>query len=266
MTTHQRILITGCQRSGSTLISLILDSHPDIHSIDELDFRNEKLPEYLASDMHVAFKLPIFSHAVDTFDVIPNLRIIWCLRDPRDVIASMLKLQIMPQDYVLPTPWPGYFGQIEIENALKILLPEQLEQLQEPIEHFREICELPFYERRHHALLYSSALCWRVKQESLKRYDENKFNYALIRYEDLVQSPEAHINNMMAFLDIPWHDDLLRHHELHEEIQVGNTDAARAIDTQSVGKWKESLTDEDLVVIRDLCGDAAKQFGYDLEK
>ena len=32
---NKPILVLGCQRSGTTLLNLILDSHPQIHGFDE---------------------------------------------------------------------------------------------------------------------------------------------------------------------------------------------------------------------------------------
>lgn len=61
---NQPILITGCQRSGTTMLNLILDSHPKITGVDEMEFRNENLPHYLSHiNYHpfVVFKLPIFA-------------------------------------------------------------------------------------------------------------------------------------------------------------------------------------------------------------
>ena len=44
---NRPIIITGSQRSGTTLLNLILDSHPQIHGVDEMQFRNNTLQQYL---------------------------------------------------------------------------------------------------------------------------------------------------------------------------------------------------------------------------
>ena len=45
------ILITGCQRSGTTLMSLILDSHPEIFNIDEYKFEYFAINTYLHGNL-----------------------------------------------------------------------------------------------------------------------------------------------------------------------------------------------------------------------
>ena len=96
MINNTPILITGCQRSGTTLLNLILDSHPQIKGVDEGDFFVDLLHEYLNHpDYHpyVAFKLPKISHLVPALQFVPGIKVLWCIRDPRDVVMSMLKLK-----------------------------------------------------------------------------------------------------------------------------------------------------------------------------
>ena len=130
-TPHQSILLTGCPRSGTTLIEKILDAHPEIVSADELSaftsyilpglvkgrrdkdgsfdaetlentppailqreeqryFRylqsalNEKIGQRILVDKNpsVTFMIPGYQR------VWPNNKILYALRDPRDVAIS----------------------------------------------------------------------------------------------------------------------------------------------------------------------------------
>ena len=47
--TNQIILVTGCQRSGTTMLNFVLDSHPDVHGIDEMQFDVNRMRDYLNS-------------------------------------------------------------------------------------------------------------------------------------------------------------------------------------------------------------------------
>jgi len=90
------ILITGCQRSGTTLLNLILDSHPQIRGMDEWEFEETLVDEYLTGPEYhpcVAFKLPKVSYLIPALQSIPGIKVLWCIRDPRDVVTSMVRLQ-----------------------------------------------------------------------------------------------------------------------------------------------------------------------------
>jgi len=82
---NQIILITGCQRSGTTLLHLILDSHPEVHGIDEMQFNPQRTLEYINSPGFapcISFKLPVASHAFGFIESLPDRKILWCVRAP----------------------------------------------------------------------------------------------------------------------------------------------------------------------------------------
>ncbi len=261
------ILITGCQRSGTTLCSLILDSHPDVTALDEDTFEAMRLPHYLSHPDFspcVAFKLPTSAHEVACFHELSHLKVLWCLRDPRDVLASMLTLPLgLNPD---PVCWAIHplGAPKEIHYCLSALgctfhprrlgFSKAFQQIQ---------TKSPHLQSREDAV-FCGSLCWRLKAELLSLYDRLQIDYALVRYEDLVQNPEHTLKPLLAYLDLPWHADLLRHHDLHEGIAVGRTDRSRAIDTQSIGKWKKQLQPGDIDVLRVVCEDLPEKLGYDL--
>ncbi len=105
---NKPILITGCQRSGTTLLHLILDSHPRIHSIDESGYAADKVDDYLENpDFHpfVSLKLPRFaSNLACLTRNLSELKVLWCIRDPRDVIASMVNLHLKLSEIIARAP------------------------------------------------------------------------------------------------------------------------------------------------------------------
>ncbi|MFQ5471145.1 MAG: sulfotransferase [Gammaproteobacteria bacterium] len=73
---NQPILITGCQRSGTTLLHLILDSHSNIHGIDEAYYEHERLHEYLDSaefSKYVCCKLPRAASEFEFIKLLPDV-------------------------------------------------------------------------------------------------------------------------------------------------------------------------------------------------
>ena len=74
LTTRVPILITGCQRSGTTLMNLILDSHPKIWGIDEDRFDFPSIYGYLSAPIpapFVSFKLPRYAHIMPFIEMLP---------------------------------------------------------------------------------------------------------------------------------------------------------------------------------------------------
>jgi hypothetical protein len=265
---NQPILITGCQRSGTTLLHLVLDSHPDVHGVDETAYTNRLLPRFLEHpDFHprVAFKLPTFAHAVDTFHLLPGLRILWCLRDPRAVVSSMLELQLRLGE-LFQAAWAVHpaGAEWEIAASLGALGGAAPPELADAVEQHGRMRRLPVSERTRAQAVASAALCWRLKNELLARYDEAGHAYRVVRYEALVSAPEATVRDVLAFLELPWHDDVLAHHALHRGVSVGNTVNSRPIDTASVERWQGRLQEDDLAQVRVVCGELADSLGYRL--
>ena len=95
------IIITGCQRSGTTLLNLILDSHPCIGGLEETYFRRyftvsklQKALDEQAAPPILSIKLPMQSHMLHAIiEALPKrTRVVWLVRDPRAVVASMVNL------------------------------------------------------------------------------------------------------------------------------------------------------------------------------
>lgn len=259
------ILITGCQRSGTTLLSLVLNSHPQVHSIDEVDFDNTRATEYFTSPeyhSHVAFKLPSYAHLVESFANQADARIIWCIRDPRAVITSMMTLNLEAGGRVMAWARHPIGAQREIDNGLLVLhrhgrvLPETL------LQEYVQAREMPADLRDWEVGVLLAALCWRVKQELLAVYQTRSLPLHVLYYEKLVAEKEGELRSILDFLGLPWHDDVLQHHRLHEGTSTGLTENTRAIDEQSVEKWKKQLTAKELERIMAICGDLANQHGY----
>lgn len=267
MPENRPILITGCQRSGTTLLHLILDSHPDVTTLDEDAFDALRLPHFLSHpDYHpnVAFKLPTVSHEVACFSELSRLKVLWCLRDPRDVLASMITLQMpLPPSQVCWAVHP-HAAPIEILQCAKVLgctfHPKRMGWLRA----FLQIQRKPPHKQSREDAVFCAALCWRLKHELLDLYDRLNIDYTIVRYEELILDPEATLRSLLGFLDLPWHDDLLRHHQLHEGIAIGETNRARPIDATSLGKWQKQLLPSDIELLRNLCDDLPEKLGYDL--
>ncbi|MFQ5509651.1 MAG: sulfotransferase [Leptospirillia bacterium] len=263
---NRAILITGSQRSGTTMLNLAMDSHPDVRGIDEVHFNRAQLGEYLSEPEYgpwVCFKLPVEATNLPLIRQIKGVKVLWALRDPRAVTASMIKLKLVLRGQKVPWAAHPYGGMQELTtwvNTFKNVPPD----LVGTMNWFAERMTTPPGEWPPDLLTTGAALCWRLKNELLKLYDRAGIDYRVVVYEKLVTRPEEELRSIFKYLGLDWHDDVLRHHELHEGQSVGDTDSERAIDTTSMDKWKKQLEQPQLELIRKICGPLAKDLGYEL--
>jgi hypothetical protein len=265
------LLITGCQRSGTTLLHLVLDSHPAIHSTDEADYwqSERRIDDYLADaalPANVAFKLPQEAcRLADLAASYPSLRVLWCLRDPRDVVASMIAL-VLKHGAPAPLVWACHpnGAPLEIASAIPVLPDSARARLAPLLERYAAIDATAHDARTREQAIFTGALCWRVKNELLKLYRHQALPLHEIRYEELVTAPRPTLETVLSALGLPWSDDVLRHHQLHNGMLIGGTNAARAIDQTKVGRWRTDFSTDELARIRDVTGELAGELGYSL--
>src|ERR1019366_1943188 len=100
--------ITGCQRSGTTLLRLVLECHPDVFSFDESDAYRvlaSRSFETPIGQRLVGFKVPRWAEQLDAVilgdfglpyeaqQIYDRQKILFLVRDYRDAMSSMMKLR-----------------------------------------------------------------------------------------------------------------------------------------------------------------------------
>ena len=266
---NRPIVITGCQRSGTTLLNLVLDSHPDVTGVDEMDFYKASLSEYLSSPRFhpcVSFKLPQSTYEAATIkSAMPGVKVLWCIRDPRDVVLSMMRLMLESAEGP-PLPWLAHpvGARNDIENGVRVLRQTMGGELAAHVETYRGIAGKPAAAWSREDSVLVGALCWRLKQELLAGFDAAGIPCRVVRFEDLVGDPGRTIRGALQFIGLPWHENVLRHHLLHTGVSVGGTVNTRPIDGANTGKWADAFDARALAIIRTVCAGSAARHGYAL--
>lgn len=275
-------------------MGLILDSHPQIKNIDEAYYdysvnaktnvkrqiknlkktnkastksvktasknrsHSANLPNILS------FKLPTKSADLSFIktELQPD-KIIWMIRNPMDVIASMVKLHIKINHFV-SVSWAARFADVEIIGMLKKYPPAILEKHANDISFFQMISSVPSVMRTESQIIRTAAICWNLKQESVKMMKKQKLPIMVLRYEDLVGQPKKTLKKTVDFLNIDWSDKLLKHHKLHKGISIGNTQNNQKISNRNVGSGKRMFGKDSQKIIKNICKKTAKKFGYRL--
>lgn len=243
----------------------MLDSHSSISSIDEMYFDTYKLDAYLTNrnfHPHVLLKLPTIAHEVNGIRKLKNVKVIWCIRDPRDVVLSMVKLKIGTHRL---EPWVTHplGGMREIQCCANMvglnLSPRHLDFFKRYIDLSRGAPQLDMSDA-----VFSGALCWRLKNELLELYDLVGISYKIVYFESLVKDPMGVMEGVLKFIGLPWDDRVLAHHLLHKGLSVGNTDNTRPVDSTVAGKWKKELSAESVKIIKSVCSEIAINYSYKL--
>ena len=91
-----------------------------------------------------------------------------------------------------------------------------------------------------------------------------------IKYEDLVSEPVRMLQDVSAFLNIPFKQEMLdfwkRTSELGDvKYYEHHANLSSPLNTGSIGKWKEELSERDCRQIKNIVGSLAGAYGYDLK-
>ncbi len=112
------ILITGCQRSGTTLLLLMLDAHSEVSGSDESEV-GHRLPSARHMMLNrlrgnlTCWKQPEESGAIDTLrEKYPHATCVWVVRNPLAVVSSMRRLQLDDWE----DNWLGLYAEDEMRQ------------------------------------------------------------------------------------------------------------------------------------------------------
>lgn len=91
--------------------------------------------------------------------------------------------------------------------------------------------------------------------------------FVLLRYEDLVTGPETVMRALLDAVSEPWSQTVLAHHEVHPTAEsTGFTRTDRPVDTKSLAEWERELTGSGLDRVRLRTGELARFLGYDPDR
>jgi hypothetical protein len=201
------VLIAGLQRSGTTMLMNIFHLHPDTEVFDEaresttfLDFRIrsiETVREVIAAS-HFGF--PCFKIIADSHVLprimrgLPDARVVWMYREPGPNAASRLKKFSHATAAIRAVcegrPGGGWFAEGVSGPVLR---------------------KLQGLDRSHFSEFDYANLVWWVRNQLY--FDLGLFNepqVRLLRYETLVEDPQATMRPLFAWLRMPWSASSLR--------------------------------------------------------
>jgi hypothetical protein len=256
--------VLGCQRSGTTLMKLILECHPELWCYDEhLGYKvlaGLVSVSPAAAKKRIGFKVPRLTEQLDSHvwidhDFSPQIGkytgepIVFMLRGAKDTVASMLSLRHAG------VPWIRQWGEPSLR--VRMVVDSRIAALCEPvIASFRDDADFD---------VALASLYWRYKTEALFSYLDLGFPVCCVCYEQFVRAPARALEGICKILEVPWCESLLHHERLpHTEVwsnglAIGGTDPRRAIDGTSVGLWTRVLSDRAASLVESIALDTEKR-------
>lgn len=271
--------IVGTGRCGTTLLRLILDSHPQVAIPAETHFipavaqgaagpsdpRRNFFDAVTESRNWSKFGLAASAYwqevaVIEPFDTSQGLRAFyrtyarrfnkprWGDKTPAYLLSMRLIERLLPEAHFVHVIRDGR------DVALSVL---------------------PLLDRdgaRH--TLEEGAQWWVTRLTRGHQEAQGITHYLEIRYEDLVDHPARELARVCAFLELPWDDSLLRHHvgaadRLADE-GVPPTPRALAdrervespLDSDRVARWRNEMTADQRSAVEAIAGPLLEAYGY----
>lgn len=255
-------LIAGCQRSGTTLVRLILESHSAVHCFDETEgykLLTTGRPEDIANkykEKLIGFKVPRFTEQLlwttmsdIDYGEFPSfyhgVPVIFLVRDYRDVIRSMIQLRYSDRE-----SWLQKYGQriLKFQSKLQEFKAEDKKIL-------AAIEQSGFQDH------FVGALYWKYKTDALFSLLNSGMPVSIVSYERLVSNPQSELAKLVDFLGLQWEDALLKHDKQnHAELDangmaIGGTNPKLPIHKNSVKLYEGFFSTHELKDMRTIVYD-----------
>ncbi|OEF96832.1 sulfotransferase family protein [Desulfuribacillus alkaliarsenatis] len=289
------IFIGGDGRSGTTLLSLILNSHKDIACGPELHFRGPKnLGSYILEclDKEKSSEKDIVE-LKKIKELNPGMNfIIRCHRmgissdKLKEAIINIkgkekcnietfeerCKLIDLLGEIIKKNKGVLYWG-IKIMRDIKIL-NKYIEIWPEAkfIHIVRDGRDVAASQMIDHSSwgytdIESAALGW-VDIINRARNYAKKFPVCEIRYEDLILTPEKTLMDICGFLEIEWDDSLMSHHLKNHSLFKNHynhpsiNSVINPMNDSSIGRYKKDLTQQDILIFNKIAFDVLNTLQY----
>ncbi|TDB79925.1 sulfotransferase [Actinomadura sp. KC216] len=290
------VFIGGENRSGTTLVSLMLDSHPGMVVGPELDFTD---PEDLGPHLLECCRLlladdpRVRGHGVRTADPAYEAGVQFARQAQRcgvpiAALCGLVETAMRRSGSDLHTydqrlalldaigrtrlaatgkrRW-GIKIQREIAHADRFVRRWPGARFVHVVRDGRDVAASQRSQPWGYRSIGDAAAGWAGLVNAVRDVVPRKDCYEL-RYEDLVADPEAVLRPLCAFLDEPWDARVLRHADSDHALSANPFEhpsaeaARRPVNDASVGRYRRELSERDIEDFERIAGDALQRLGY----
>ena len=278
--------VVGMNRSGTTLLRMMLDAHPDLTIPPETHFVPDTIkaakqdgasPESVLEAMKAHREWGDFEisdeEMLSRFAALPEFR-------PGPAVRSFYEIYAERQGkprYGEKTP-----TYVQKMKLIQRALPEA--RFCHVIRDGRDVA-LSVLDRTVRDLTAGDvAKRWQKKVTKARDDSPSLNHYMEIRYEDLIIDTEPVLRKVCDFFELPWQDELLTYHErsanrLQEmaralpgdgkakELSVERRMATHEMTTKPpsadrVQRWRKQMTEEQRIEFEEVAGDLLAELGY----
>ena len=262
------ILIGGCGRSGTTLLRVILDSHPNLccgpesnlflvgktHrlSVDELAFKFDLPPGRIIEMQQASPSLAEFIDRFFSAYATARGRPRWAEKTPKNVTVL---------DFI-----GAHFPQAKFVHVIRDGRDVACSLRTHP-RHQVVDGRLVRLDTRNPWKLGVSRWVEDVRAGLRFRADSR---YREIRYEDLVAKPEPALRGLFDFIGEPWDERVLNFHAERGSARdvrkfPQNPEATRPLYPDAMGRWRTEMTGAEADVFKALAGPLLLELGYETD-
>lgn len=248
--TDRPIFVVGAQRSGTTLVRLLLDAHPSICIGPETSFLKNVADGAARATGTDTTRKRQDDYAIGRDGIEAELAAAWAR------IFHEHAAQHGAVRWGDKSPVHRYHG-----ARINRLFPDS--QMVAVVRHPAAVSLSRAkwgYEFAVTAKDWGSSI--RHHLADARRLGPRRFR--LVRYEDLLDDPRGIMSSLLAFLHEPWDDAVLNHTAGVEEGTVtdGGTVMSDPLDPSRARAWVDDVDDEQLATIAEVAGDELALVGY----
>jgi lipopolysaccharide biosynthesis protein/glycosyltransferase involved in cell wall biosynthesis len=277
--------VVGVARSGTTLLRLMLDAHPDLSIPPETEF----IPVIIQACNKSANPLEDYLNAIvshrfwqDQHIDIQLLRQKIAMLDPFNLGEALRAFYQLYAEKFNKSRWGDKSAYLHIMPLVQGMFPEA--RFIHIVRDGRDVASSTRGLWFGPQTLEEAAKSWLRDIQEARKHISNLNWYLEVRYEDLVVYTEPTLKKICRFIDLPWNASMLEYYKnanarLAEFTSVMARDGKRVIaaeerrkihinllrqpDSSRIGRWRSEMTAAEQNKFEEIAGNLLLSLGYD---
>lgn len=272
------IFIVGAPRSGTTLLQLVLNAHPDVAIHGEIHFFDQVLQlKSEIPDLDTAGRLDNFFgqlHRPSAFRHLPDIE------SRLEIVRTRLGRCENASYELFYRILIDEFAERNGASRGGEKTPQNIRYLSELLQVFPS-AKVVHIVRDPRAVVSSlrrmpwapdsialNALKWKVDMLFMRDFMNSGGTVHTLKYEDLVSEPEPNLRTLSDFLGVGWDPAMLEFSETADSNvrdEPWKDGTRRQINRDAVSGWRDSLTSADIALVQMIAEPFLSHFGYQPE-
>ena len=115
-----------------------------------------------------------------------------------------------------------------------------------------------------------NTLKWKIDIMFAQDFKKELKNYKEIKYEELIKNPEPVLKELFNFIGVKYEEEILNFHKTAKKY-IGNkqpekVNTFKPLSAESLYKWRQELSHEQIYIIEKLAGSYIEKLGYEKTK